>query len=117
MKFKTDENLPVEAAAALRAAGYDATSVLEQQLGGRPDPRIGDVCRHEGRVLVTLDMDFADIRTYPPGDHPGIIVLRLERQSRPQVLHYLARVIRALATASCERQLWLVELERIRVRS
>ncbi|OIP41794.1 hypothetical protein AUJ95_02720 [Candidatus Desantisbacteria bacterium CG2_30_40_21] len=34
MKFKVDENLPVEVADLLRQAGYDATTVVEQHLGG-----------------------------------------------------------------------------------
>ena len=74
MKFKIDENLPVEIAALLRDAGYEATSVVDQGLGGSADPDIAAVCRKENRALVTLDMDFADIRTY---QHSGLIVLRL----------------------------------------
>ena len=35
MRFKIDENLPVEAAELLRQAGHDAVTVLEQHLGGR----------------------------------------------------------------------------------
>jgi hypothetical protein len=34
MRFKTDENLPEEFAEILRTAGWDALSVVEQQLGG-----------------------------------------------------------------------------------
>ena len=34
MKFKIDENLPVEIAELLRQKGYEATTVMEQSLGG-----------------------------------------------------------------------------------
>ena len=34
MKFKIDENLPVEVAELLREAGHDAATAIEQQLGG-----------------------------------------------------------------------------------
>ncbi|MGQ0594828.1 MAG: DUF5615 family PIN-like protein [Gammaproteobacteria bacterium] len=71
MKFKIDENLPVEIAALLEEAGYDATTVLDQELEGSADPHIASVCRKEDRALVTLDIDFADIRTYPPNQYPG----------------------------------------------
>jgi predicted nuclease of predicted toxin-antitoxin system len=40
MKFKIDENLPVEAAESLRQMGYEATTVLEQGLGGGADAHI-----------------------------------------------------------------------------
>ena len=33
-RFKVDENLPVEAAEALRIAGYDALTVLDPSLAG-----------------------------------------------------------------------------------
>ena len=57
MKFKTDENLPTEAADLLRSAGHDAVTVGEQRLGGAVDSTVGSVCQREGRVLVTLDLD------------------------------------------------------------
>ena len=40
MKFKLDENLPGEGVQILRAAGHDAVTVLDQRLGGKPDPEI-----------------------------------------------------------------------------
>jgi len=58
MKFKVDENLPIEVADSLRQAGYDAASVPEQRLEGSPDPDIAYVCQQEGRALITLDTDF-----------------------------------------------------------
>ena len=116
MRFKIDENLPVEVTEVFRAAGHDTMGVLEQRLGGRPDPEVVDVCIQEGRVLVTLDVDFADIRAYPPDRSPGLIVLRIASQSKSLVVAYVHRVITALADNDCSNQLWIVERERIRVR-
>ena len=53
MKFKIDENLPVELANLLEEAGYDAMTVKQQKLSGEKDPIIFDICQQEGRVLVT----------------------------------------------------------------
>jgi hypothetical protein len=36
-------------------------------------------------VLITLDRGMGDIRSYPPGSHAGIAVLRLTDQSAPAV--------------------------------
>lgn len=66
MRFKVDENLPIEVAELLRQSVYDATTVLEQGHGSSADTRLATLCQQEGRVLLTLDMDFADIRAYPP---------------------------------------------------
>ena len=96
MRFKVDENLPVEVAELLREAGYDATTVLEQRHGGSADPRLAALCQRESRVLVTLDLDFADIRAYPPAEFPGLIVLRLGRQDKPYVLSVVTRLTQML---------------------
>ncbi len=77
MKFKIDENLPLQFAQALKSVGHDAVTVVQEGLSGTPDPEVMSVCRSEDRIIVTLDVDFADIRSYPPEDTPGIIVFRV----------------------------------------
>ena len=42
--------------------------------------------RIKSRVLLTLDLDFANIRAYPPERYPGIIVLRLKTQDKATVI-------------------------------
>ena len=69
MRIKLDENLPDGAADVLRAAGHDAVTVLDQGMGGGVDPVIAEVCKRESRALVTLDLDFADIRAYAPASY------------------------------------------------
>ena len=117
MQFKTDENVPLEAVDLLRAAGHDAASVFDQSLGGRNDARIASVCKEEDRALITLDSDFSDIRTYRPADYPGLLVLRLARQSTPEVTRVVRRLLEVLRANDCRGQLWIVEPERIRIRS
>jgi predicted nuclease of predicted toxin-antitoxin system len=87
LKFKIDENLPEEVAGLLRSAGYDVSTVLEQSMGGEPDPDVASVCRREQSALITLDLGFADIRTYPPEKYHGMIVLRLKRQDKVRVMN------------------------------
>ncbi len=117
MKFKTDENMPPEVAEILREAGYDALSVSEQRLGGEPDPVIARVCKKEKRILLTLDTDFADIRTYPPEHFPGIIVFRLRWQDKFNVIQIFRRVMRLFSKESLENCLWIVEEDSIRIRA
>ena len=116
MRFKVDENLPLEVAERLRAYGHDAQTVLEQELGGSDDSRLAALCQREGRALVTLDMDFADIRAYPPADLPGLIVLRLGRQDKMTVLSVLAQLIEVLRSESLTGKLWIFEESRVRIR-
>ncbi len=116
MRFKTDENLPGEAAELLRSAGHDALTVFEQSLGGEPDPDLASICRREQRALVTLDLGFADIRTYPPEEYQGLIVLRLERQDKTYVFDVLERLLPMLEAEPLANRLWIVEEERVRIR-
>ena len=116
MRFKVDENLPVEVVQLFREAGHEAATLLDQDLGGRDDRAVATICQQEARVLVTLDLDFADIRTYPPAHHAGIMVLRLQRQDKPHVLEVFVRVIPGLSQEPLAQRLWIVEENRIRIR-
>lgn len=103
MRFKVDENLPAEVTSTLRAAGHDAVSVIDQRMSGAADPDLASVCRTEQRALVTLDLDFSDIRTYPPGEFSGLIVLRPRSQAKPTVLSLVKQLLPLLAAAACCR--------------
>lgn len=116
MKFKIDENLPVECASLLRGVGFDATTVGDEKLSGAHDSEIFDHCRAESRVLLTLDLDFANVQTYPPGSHLGIVVFRSRSQDKTVLLSLTKRLLMVLAKRSPERQLWIVEPDRIRYR-
>lgn len=116
MRFKTDENLPAEAADLLKQWGHDALTVLDQHLGGSADSEIASICQQENRILVTLDLDFADIRAYPPADFPGLIVLRLKQQDKAYVLDMLARAIELLPQEPLDKHLWIVEENHVRIR-
>ena len=116
MRFKLDENLPVELAQLFRRAGHDASTVLEQHLGGARDADLVSVCVREKRAIVTLDTDFSDIRTYPPAAHAGLIVLRLRSQARDHVLSIAERLMTALPETTLDGELWIVEESRIRIR-
>ena len=61
MNLEIDENLPAECAALLRTAGFGADTVAEEDLAGADDTAIARRVRAEGRVLITLDLDFASI--------------------------------------------------------
>lgn len=115
MRFKTDENLPEESAAILREAGHDAHTIREQALGGHPDGDVATVCKRELRALVTLDLDFADIRSYPPEEFEGLIVLRVGSQARDHVLNVIRKLVPMFANEPLAKHLWIVEDERVRI--
>jgi predicted nuclease of predicted toxin-antitoxin system len=116
MRFKIDENLHDDVAALFVAAGHDAQTVYEEGLRGSHDEVIAERCRIEDRILITLDLDFADIRTYPPADHPGMIVLRVGNQNRPHVLQVLRQATTLMDKKPIAGRLWIVSESGVRIR-
>ena len=116
MRFKLDENLPTELSSLLKDGGHDSSTVAEQGLMGAADSVLIQHCCSQKLAFVTLDTDFANIRTYPPAEFSGIVVLRLTRQDRPHVLGVMSRFIPSLKGEPLEGRLWIVEDDRTRVR-
>ena len=116
MKFKIDENLPIEAAQLLREAGHNVFTVHEQGMAGAKDNVLARACQSENRAMITLDVHFADIRAYPPELHPGLIVLRLLRQDKPHILEVIGQLIKLFPSEVLEGKLWIVDEKRLRVR-
>ena len=116
MKWKLDENLPTEIVALLESRGHDAVTVLHEAMGGAPDETVFAACQKEGRILLTLDTDFADIRRYGPRTSAGVVVFRLKSHSKSHVLRsseFLLGILEKEKTGGC---LWIVEENRVRVR-
>jgi len=116
MKFKLDENLPLASADVFNQAGHDASSVYGQNLTGSPDTKLAQICRKEERVLVTLDLDFSDIRVYPPDRYSGIIVLRLQHQDARTVIDVCRRLLPIFEQEPINGRLWIVDERRVRIR-
>lgn len=116
VRFKLDENLPRDAEALLREAGHDVQTVLDERLGGNSDAKVLDACRTESRVLITFDLDFSDIRLYPPVSHGGVWVLRPHTQSIDNTLVLLKGALVVLESESVLARLWIVEPGQVRIR-
>lgn len=116
MRFKVDENLPLEVAAQFRDAGHEAHTVLEQSMGGGRDPLLAEHCRREDQAIITLDQDFADIRAHPPEQYSAIIVLRVARQDKPHVVGVVERLLPLLTEEPLNKHLWIVDEQSVRIR-
>jgi len=82
MKIKLDENLPRQLAGILGSLGHNVETVIQEGLAGRPDPAIWERTQQEGRFLITQDLDFSDINRFSPGNHHGLLLIRLRSPGR-----------------------------------
>ncbi|MBY0507656.1 MAG: DUF5615 family PIN-like protein [Bryobacteraceae bacterium] len=117
MKFKIDENLPSEFATMLNDAGFDADTVADEGIAGAADSVVFQHAQAEHRAIITLDLDFSNLQTYPCSSHAGIIVLRTQTQDKAALLAVMRRLIRIFLERLPMQQLWIVEKDRIRVRT
>jgi predicted nuclease of predicted toxin-antitoxin system len=76
MRVKLDESLSRRLKTLLLEAGHDVQTVEDEGLLGRSDEAVGSAAAAEGRILFTLDLEFADLRKHPPGRHPGVVLFR-----------------------------------------
>ena len=116
MKFKLDENLPIEVKHLLQQRGHDAHTVHDESLCGAADSPLYQACVREQRILMTLDLDFADIRTFPPADSPGIVVLRLPRTDKASVQGVIPSILKLVDTEPIRQRLWIAGEKRVRIR-
>lgn len=87
LRIKVDEDLPPIIAELLRNRGYEATTVVEQHMGGYKDAELWKAIQTEGKFLVTADKGFANILEHPPGTHAGVLLLRPDEDGiRPMVV-------------------------------
>lgn len=94
MLVKLDENLGQSHAELVRQSGHSADRVTDEGLSGAIDPVVWQRVVAEGRFFITLDLDFADVRRFAPGTHPGLLLIRPGSKSRKAVAEILVRVLR-----------------------
>lgn len=75
MKFILDANIPYSAAAIFSAG--EAVHVRNIGLGTASDAEIAKYALKEKAVLITRDLDFANIILHQPVTHHGVVVLRV----------------------------------------
>ena len=116
MKFLLDENLSPLHVGTLRALGYDTVSVAELGLCGADDSGVRDAATKQGRVLVTLDADFANLLRFPPDETPGVIRLRIHPAIEEAIDSALRFAIPRLAGMRLAGKLVVVDERKIRIR-
>ena len=115
MKLKLDENLGGRIPDLFRRADHEVSTVHSQGLEGIPDTSLIEVCRREGRCLVTLDLEFGNPLRFKPSSYHGIAVLRLPGRATPEHLQdAVETLIGGLEREEIEGRLWVVQRGRIR---
>jgi len=116
VKFKLDENISRHLKSPLQQLGHDVHTVEDEGLLGHPDTEVANAAKAEGRTLLTLDLEFADLRKYPPGEHPGIVLFRPRTLGPLSVNEFIVEFVRHGLPPGLVGSVAVVEPERVRIR-
>lgn len=77
MRFLIDANLPRSIIELIARLGHEPEFARDIGLAEAPDREIAARAMATQAALLTRDLDFADVRNYPPDQYAGIVVFRM----------------------------------------
>jgi predicted nuclease of predicted toxin-antitoxin system len=116
MNFFADECVYKITVALLRSWGYDVLTAQEVGLAGKSDEEILAYAIMHERVLITIDLDFSNIRHYPPQSHKGIIVAKIRPRNANAVHKVLEHLLKNVGLERLNKSLVIVDQNKYRIR-
>lgn len=116
MKFLADMGVSPQTVKSLRANGYDAIHLSEQNLIRLADSAILEKALEESRIVLTFDLDFGDLLAAHPTDLPSVIIFRLRNTVPDFVTARLLSVLENCSTVLESGALVTIEDGRYRLR-
>ena len=116
MKLLADVGISMATVRALRQQGHDIVHLREEGLQRLPDPEIMGRARAEGRVVLTFDLDFADLLALGVSDSPSVVIFRLRDETPTSVNPRLLEVLDERSKELENGALIVVEDSRYRMR-
>ncbi len=116
MKIKLDENISHHLKPILIHEGYDVLTVGDEGLLGKTDVEVGAAAKAEGMILFTLDLEFADLRKFSPGSHPGIVLFRPMSMGPLAVNRFITEFVRETDLVPLSGCIVVVDPTRVRIR-
>ncbi len=89
MKCLADMGIAISTVQTLRKAGHDIRHLSEDGLERLSDSRILEKAGREGSIVITCDLDFADIFALGARTLPNVILLRRYNQTPGSVIPQL----------------------------
>ena len=105
MLFIADANVFVPMVEGLRHMGHDVFDVKER-----------DLAQNQRRILITMDKDFSSILLYPPGEHYGIIVVKLYRLKVAEATKLFIDAINDIKPEDISGNLVIIDRGKTRIR-
>jgi predicted nuclease of predicted toxin-antitoxin system len=119
LQFLADHCVANSVIQTLRDSNHDVLRLRDILPVESPDAVVIAKALDLGKILLTLNGDFADIVTYPPSKYKGIVALQVH--NHPEIIPRLMARLDAYLSAQPSMEdyrgkLFVVEVNRIRIR-
>jgi predicted nuclease of predicted toxin-antitoxin system len=115
MKIKMDENLGNRGKDIFKKNGFNVQTVYAEGLCSVSDTTLIKICKEENRVLISLDLDFANPLVFKPSLYSGIAVIRLSSKPTPEELYECVLLLaNKLKNTDITGKLWIIQKKAIR---
>lgn len=117
LQFLVDEDLPRSLYRQLLEVGLQATDVRDVGLHATPDEDIFRWAVANGYTLISADMGFSNILSFPLGAHHGIVVARIPNEIPLRALNRtIVEALLGVPEEDLRGNLLIVEPHRFRLR-
>jgi len=116
MNILLDHCVPRRYLHLLQDWGHDAILMVSYLNSDAPDPDVIELASKLDAVLLTIDLDFANILDYPPASYTGILVLRYKAIEEAELDTSLKTVLTDLSREDLRGALVIVTTTRYRIR-
>ncbi len=119
IRILLDQNISREVSSWLRRLRptWEVVHTSEVELQGKPDAEIFAWAQQNGRLIITFDEDFADQRSFPVGQHHGVIRLRVWPTTVEETQSALARLLEGVDDSELLGALVIIGQSYIRIRN
>jgi predicted nuclease of predicted toxin-antitoxin system len=93
MKFLADMGISLRTVNWLGECGYDVFHLRDRGLQKLPDDKILNLARQEKRVILTVDLDFAQLLAISRKSLPSVIIFRLGNENYAEINQRLTQVL------------------------
>ena len=117
MKFFLDVNIPYSALKIFEELNLESVHARDAGLGRASDKEIADYALKNDCILITKDLEFANINLFPSESHQGLIVVRLPSFFKAsQFVNVLRDFLSSINTNDLNQAVVIVKLGKYRIR-
>ncbi len=93
MRFLADMGVSQSVVSWLKAQGHDAVHLRDENLHRLPNGQIFSKAAHEQRIILTFDLDFAEILAMSGAQTVSVVIFRLTNARSAHVIERLGQVL------------------------